>query len=94
MLVAAGVVTPVSVTPVEAADVLVPVAVAGVEMLVRGVKLMGMFRPLGAMAAPKVRVILEVACKTRTSTMTSDLGLSRSWMIFSARAIRSACRGR
>jgi len=60
----------------------------GVEMLVRGVKFTGMLRVFRA--APNVRVISLEACRTSTSTTTSDLGLSRSWMIFSASAMRSA----
>ena len=60
----------------------------GVLMLVRGVKFTGMLRLVRA--APKVRVMSLETCITSTSTTTSDLGLSRSWMIFSASAMRSA----
>ena len=72
---------------VDVAAVVV-VEVLGVLMLLRGVKFTGMLKLLRA--APNVRVISLETCKTSTSTTTSDLGLSRSWMIFSASAMRSA----
>src|SRR6516165_5432542 len=55
----------------------------------RGVKTTGTLRPVEARAVVICRLKVVLACKTRISTTTSAFGLSRSLMIFEARATRS-----
>src|ERR1700686_673493 len=78
-------VVPVEVVPVEV--VAVPVPVVTDWIMDRGEKLTGMLRPVEASAAGGGGVEAGLASLTMMSTTTSDLGLSRSWRIFSASAI-------
>src|ERR1017187_10556523 len=85
----------VEVPPVVVVPLVVGVEVEAVEvdelgvlMLLRGVKFTGMLKVFRA--APKVRAISLLVCKTSTSITTSDLVLSSSCMIFSASVMRSA----
>src|SRR5262245_11847012 len=64
--------------------------VEAVAMLARGLKVTGTFRAVGAIAADICRLKTLLASITRISTITSDFGLSRSWITFSASAILSA----
>src|SRR5215471_8216070 len=61
-----------------------------VAMLERGLNVTGTFKPVDAMAADNCRLNTLPASITRMSTTTSDFGLSRSWITFSASAIFSA----
>src|SRR5215470_7557138 len=66
------------------------VLLVAVVMVAPGLKVTGTLMPPLATVNARSRLLVRSASITTTSTTTSALGLSRSWIIFWARATRSA----